>query len=51
MGLVYLIFGLVFVSLFDLRTGSFSSVSISVLEFKLLANSKSEFLEALFLSV
>ena len=35
--------GLVFVNRFDLRIGSFSSVSISVLELKLLAKSSSEF--------
>ena len=43
MGLLYLTIGLVFVSLFDLRMGSFSSLSISVLELKLLAKSRSEF--------
>ena len=43
MGLLYLMIGLVFVSLFDLRMGSFSSLSISVLELKLLAKSRSEF--------
>ena len=43
MGLLYLMIGLVFVSLFDLRMGSFSSLSISVLELKLLARSRSEF--------
>ena len=43
MGLLYLMIGLVFISLFDLRKGSFSSLSISVLELKLLTKSGSEF--------